>query len=261
MGAGEQWTGDERRSGDERRTRFEEWVFGERREEERRRGGIGTHAPDPTERLLRDLDLPSSVDFEPAAGTRGDAHPEEIATPTADAGVSHVPFPSERAAIARTLAPDHEPHDAIPSTAAIAGHPLHPSVVPLPIGALAGALASDVAYVVTKDPFFARAARLLTLAGLVTGTLAAVLGGVDFWTRGQIRSHRAAWLHVIGNAATLLLGGISLGLRTRDERLAAKGPGLVLSAISGLVLIVTGWLGGELSYRHRVGITERESDR
>ena len=74
--------------------------------------------------------------------------------------------------VLETLAPKHERHDAIPSTAAIAGHPLHPAVVPLPIGALTGALAADVAYAATNDPFFARAGRLLTLVGLVTGALA-----------------------------------------------------------------------------------------
>jgi uncharacterized membrane protein len=132
--------------------------------------------------------------------------------------------------------------------------------VPLPIGALTGALAADVAYAATNDPFFARAGRLLTLAGLVTGALAAVLGGVDFWSKRQIRSHPIAWFHVIGNAVMLVMSGISLGLRVRGGRDATLPAGLALSAASAAVLMVTGWLGGELSYRHRIGLTRSEEE-
>jgi uncharacterized membrane protein len=248
-----QWTGGERRSGDDRRTRFEAWAD-DRRREERRRGGVGTRHPDPTEALLNGMEVPATLAFEP----------RDVAPPTAgdDAGISHMPLASEPEAVtsglAKSLAPAHEPHDAIPSAAAIVGHPLHPSVVPLPIGAFVGALAADLAYLATKDAFFARAARLLTGAGLITGALAAVLGGIDFLTRSQIRSHRAAWLHAGGNAATLLLGGLSLGLRTRGDRASVAPAALALSLVSGLVLLVTGWLGGELSYRHRIGVTDSE---
>src|SRR4051794_34409094 len=230
----------------------------ERRLEERRRGGVGTHHPDPTQQLLEGIHLPDSLAFQPAQGTTGDQLAAAGAFEPTDAAVSHMPFSSEASAIAHALAPEHREHGPIPSTAAIAGHPLHPAVVPLPIGALAGALAADLGYALTKDPFFARAARLLTFAGLVTGGMAAVLGGIDFSTHSQVRSHRAAWLHAAGNAATLALAGLSLGLRSRHEQQAVLPAGLTLSAVSGVVLLVTGWLGGELSYRHRVGLTDKE---
>src|SRR3954447_24948563 len=195
----EQWAGDERRDGGDRRSRFEQWMADERRLEERRRGGVATRHPDPTQQLLEGIPLPDSLAFQPAQGTTGDQLAAAGAFEPTDAGVSHMPFSSEASAIAHALAPEHREHGPIPSTAAIAGHPLHPAVVPLPIGALAGALAADLGYALTKDPFFARAGRLLTFAGLVTGGMAAVLGGIDFWTHAQVRSHRAAWLHAAGN--------------------------------------------------------------
>ena len=43
----------------------------------------------------------------------------------------------------RARAFDHS--QGVPSTAAIAGHPLHPIVVPFPIAYLVGALATDLA--------------------------------------------------------------------------------------------------------------------
>ena len=68
----------------------------------------------------------------------------------------------------------------IPATAAIAGHPLHPLLVTLPIGFLIGAFLSDIAFYSTGDAFWARASAWLIGAGLVTGVLAAIAGLVDF---------------------------------------------------------------------------------
>ncbi len=152
---------------------------------------------------------------------------------------------------------DHEdaPTAAVPSVAAIAGHPLHPMIVPLPIGAFVGAFLSDVAYARTHDPFWARSARHLTDAGIVTGLLAGALGATDFSGREQIRRRPEAWLHAGGNAAVIGLAVVARALRGRNERAAAGGTGLLLSATGAAILGVTGWLGGELSYRYRIGVT------
>ena len=240
-----QWNGVERRDGSDRRRHPLPW-HDDRREAERRRGGFGVHHPNPTEALLRGIHAPAMLAFEPRGAT---AWTPGMDGPRGVGGLRHA------------LAPEHETHDAIPSTAAIAGHPLHPAVVPFPIGAFTGALVADVAYAATRDPFFARAGRMLTLAGLVTGAVAAILGGIDFWSTRQIRSHAIAWFHVLGNALVLGLGGISMAVRRDRGGRAVVPGGIALSAVSAMVLVVTGWLGGELSYRHRVGVTDREDDR
>ena len=143
----------------------------------------------------------------------------------------------------------------IPSLAAIAGHPLHPMVVPLPIGAFTFALASDVAYAVTRDRFWARASATLIGTGIATGALAGVLGATDFVGREQVREKGEAWFHAAGNAAALGLAAASLAVRRSDREKGIVPVGLALSAVIGLLLTITGWLGGELSYRHRVGVT------
>jgi uncharacterized membrane protein len=142
----------------------------------------------------------------------------------------------------------------IPSVAAIAGHPLHPMVVPLPIGALSLALASDIAYRTTHDKFFARASQALLGAGIVTGAVAAALGATDFLGRRQIRELRPSWLHAGGNLAAVWMSAASLALRRRNGHDAVVPVGLALSLATGSLLLVTGWLGGELSYRYRVGV-------
>lgn len=49
----------------------------------------------------------------------------------------------------------------VPSTVAIAGHPLHPLTVIFPIAFLAAALGTDLGYWLTEDFFWARASLWL----------------------------------------------------------------------------------------------------
>ena len=244
-----EWTGTERRGGRDRRSSSLAWTP-ERRSRERRRGGVGTRQPNPLAQLLEGVEPTRPEAFVPGS---------HAAEPAGQAG----PAP---AAIGKRLAPAHVPHDAIPSLAAVAGHPIHPMLVPLPIGSFVGALAADVAHAASGDPFFARAGRLLTGIGVVTGALAGAVGAVDFWGRREVRSHQAAWVHAGGNAAALGIGLLSLAARARrrgpldDPARTQDSAALALSLLTGGILVVTGWLGGELSYRHRVGVTEREKD-
>src|SRR5437868_7296682 len=93
--------------------------------------------------------------------------------------------------------------EPVESVAAIGGHPLHPIVVPLPIGSFVGAFVCDLAFAQTHDPFWARGARLLTGAGIVTGILAGSLGAMDFTGRQEVRRHTGAWAHAAGNITVL----------------------------------------------------------
>lgn len=144
---------------------------------------------------------------------------------------------------------------AIEAVAAIEGHPLHPVLVPLPIGSFVGAFLCDVAYLRTRDRFWARGARILTGAGLVSGALAGSLGALDFTGRREIRRHRAAWVHAGGNLSVLGMGLVSVLIRSKDERRAVARGALALSAASVALLGLTGWLGGELTFRDRIGVT------
>lgn len=139
---------------------------------------------------------------------------------------------------------------------AIHKHPLHPLLVPLPIGFLIGALIADVVFVYATDPFWARAAFWCIVAGIVTGAIAGLAGLVELLSIARARAMATAWFHGVGNVALLALAAINLAMRWNDYATPINPTGLVLSVVITAGLLVTGWLGGELSYRHGIGVSE-----
>jgi uncharacterized membrane protein len=142
------------------------------------------------------------------------------------------------------------------TVAAVNRHPLHPMLVPLPIGFLVGALIGDILFVATDDPFWARGAFWLLVGGVVTGLVAGLVGLVDLLGIQRARRLTMAWVHGVGNILALVLAFVNAVLRWSDYGASGNSTGLVLSIAVVLILLVTGWLGGELSYRHGIGVSE-----
>jgi uncharacterized membrane protein len=154
------------------------------------------------------------------------------------------------------------PRQDIPSTAAIRGHPIHPMLVPLPITFLIAAFLCDLAFWGTDNPFWAEVAVWSVGAGVVGGALAAVAGFTDYFGDDRIGMLHEARHHMIGNVTAMLLAIVSLIIRlTQGAEDGALPWGLLLSAIIVCILAYTGWLGGELSYRHRVGVIPEIGER
>jgi uncharacterized membrane protein len=148
------------------------------------------------------------------------------------------------------------PHPA--STAAIARHPIHPMLVPFPIACFTLTLLTDIAYWRTSNLMWKHFSEWLLLAGLVFGALAALAGAVDFLSRREIRAQRPAWPHAIGNVVVMLLALVNSFVHSADGWTGVVPWGLILSAATVLLLLVTGWLGGSLVYRHGVGVSHHE---
>ena len=140
------------------------------------------------------------------------------------------------------------------STAQIAGHPIHPMLVNFPIAAFVGTLASDIAFLGTSNIFWAIASQWLLLAGLVMAALAAIAGLIDFLSSARIRSIKAAWIHGIGNVLAVCLELWNYAVRSDPS--AVRSPGIYLSAVSVLILLVTGWMGWEMVYKHKVAVSD-----
>lgn len=146
--------------------------------------------------------------------------------------------------------------DPAPSTAAIRGHPIHPMLVPFPLAFLVAAFATDLAYWFTAELAWATASLWLLGAGFVMGLLAAGAGLIDFVTVHRVRHRTMGWVHAVGNATVLILAGINWAQRLADTAGSIVPWGLVLSLVIVALLGITGWAGGELSYRYRVGVMQ-----
>lgn len=147
-----------------------------------------------------------------------------------------------------------EPLSAIPSKAAIRGHPIHPILVTFPLAFLVALPVVDIVYGVTGRVFWADAAFVLLSAGLIAGALAALVGLVDFAGIRAVRKRRTAWWHVFANAGALTLALVNLLVRVGERADAVLPVGLLLSVVTAGLLAAGGWFGGELSYRHRIGV-------
>ncbi|AFY43019.1 DUF2231 domain-containing protein [Nostoc sp. PCC 7107] len=150
---------------------------------------------------------------------------------------------------------DREYRDTgVPSTVAIAGHPLHPLSVIFPIAFLAAALGSDFGYWLTRDFFWARASLWLIGLGLVGGLIAAAIGMSDFLKIERVRKRKAGWAHMILNVSILVLTLLNFILRWGDAEAHILPWGLLISLVVGTLTSVSGWFGAELSYRHKIGV-------
>ena len=140
------------------------------------------------------------------------------------------------------------------STASLFGHPLHPLLVPFPIVGFIGALLCDIVYANTADMQWANFAVWLLTAGLVMGSLAVVAGLTDYLGDRRVRSIKAATVHGVGNIVVMLLALWNVFVHSRDAWTSVVPEGLILSIVTVLLMGVTGWLGGALVYRDRVGV-------
>jgi len=143
------------------------------------------------------------------------------------------------------------------STAHIGGHPIHPMLIPFPIAFFVATFVADVVFWRTNNAGWAAASVWFLGAGLVTAALAAVAGLIDFLGESRIRQISKAWWHAGLNVSAVLLSLWSFFLRYGDV-MNILPTGLLLSTIVVGLLLVSGWLGGELVFRGRVGVADEQ---
>jgi uncharacterized membrane protein len=111
----------------------------------------------------------------------------------------------------------------------------------------------------TGQDAFATGALWLLGAGLVGAVLAAVTGLTDLFGDPRIRDLSEAWHHAIGNVIMVVIQLFSFYERYRYGSSAVVPLGLSLSLVSVLIMLFTGWKGGELVFRHRVAVHDDAS--
>jgi uncharacterized membrane protein len=143
------------------------------------------------------------------------------------------------------------------STASIAGHPIHPMLIPFPVVFLVTAFVTDLVFWRTGNAAWATVSIWLLGAGIIMALVAAVFGFTDLLGDQRIRDITDAWLHMGGNLIAVVLALINWYIRYRSGAAAGVFPwGIWLSLITVLLLLFNGWKGWELVYRHHVGISD-----
>ena len=145
-------------------------------------------------------------------------------------------------------------HDHPRSTARIATHPIHPMLVPFPIVCFIGVFVVDLLYV-RGDTGVATASNWLLGIGLATAALAAIAGLTEFFGDSRVRALGDAAKHMVANVIAVLIEAANLYLRLGNPDFIGS-TGIYLSGLVVLILLYSGWKGGELVYRHGVGVLD-----
>lgn len=151
-----------------------------------------------------------------------------------------------------------------PVSAAIAGpygHPFHPILVTVPIGAWVSSLVFDVGSLVVDDGRYLVQGSLWLIAIGVLGALAAAtVGALDLLAIPTgTRAFRTGLVHMSLNLAITAAYAVNYLLRVGDDADSVPAGALVLSVVSLATLGVSGFLGGMLAYRFGVRVADEDT--
>jgi len=129
------------------------------------------------------------------------------------------------------------------------GHPLHPMLTDVTLGAWMYASLLDLVALVTRSKKAEHIGDALAAVGVASAVPTALAGTADYSGIKRGAAPLAA-LHALLNAEALIYYSLSLLARRQDQRLRAT----ILSQFGLGTVMLSGYLGGSLSFKHRVGV-------
>lgn len=143
------------------------------------------------------------------------------------------------------------------------GHPFHPILVTVPIGAWVASLVFDIAsHVVHRPGFLTQGSQWLIAVGVIGALLAAIAGFLDlFAIPTATPAFRTALVHMSLNllVTAAYVGNFLWRHSTYTDGGSVGLGGLILSAVSLAALGVSGFLGGKLAYRYGVRVADEST--
>ena len=144
------------------------------------------------------------------------------------------------------------------SPASLGGHPVHPMLIPFPIALWVFSLVADVIYLWRGNPVWRDWVAFYTLLGGIIGAaLAAVPGLIDWLSITDREVKKIANWHARLNVIALLIFAASFYLRTAGGASIVGGSytiPVLLSVVGVILITISGWLGGEMVFRHGVAV-------
>lgn len=137
--------------------------------------------------------------------------------------------------------------------AQIAGHPIHPMLVTIPIGLWIFSLVCDFVAMQSAAPETWAAASYYAMVGGILGALAAAVPGlIDLISLHNNPVQSTALKHMALNLVIVALYVVNAWMRSGDA--APGGTPLLLSVVAIAMLLVSGWLGGKMVYEAGVAV-------
>ena len=137
--------------------------------------------------------------------------------------------------------------------ASIAGHPIHPMLVPIAIGCFVFSFAADVICMVRGNPSLWNPLAYYVMLGGIVGALAAALPGlIDLLSLPPGPVKKIAVTHMSINLLVVAIYVWNAWMRHVSPA-DLKVP-MILSAVTILMLLFSGWLGGKMVFEHGVGV-------
>jgi len=137
--------------------------------------------------------------------------------------------------------------------ASIAGHPIHPMLVPIPIGLWIFSLVCDLIHAGgSSNPAWTTVAFYAMGGGIIGALAAAVFGLVDLLSL-PAGPRSTAIKHMSINLLVVVLYVVNFWARM--GRTENPGGLIWLSVVAILLLVVSGWLGGKMVYENGVAVT------
>jgi|SRR5690242_15166605 len=139
--------------------------------------------------------------------------------------------------------------------ASIARHPIHPMIIPLPIGLWVFSFICDLIFVFGSGAPVWKTVALYTMVGGVVGALIAAVPGLIDLVSLPPEPRKTALIHMTINLTIVVLFLINIWMRISagDAGAASNGP-VWLSLVAIALLLVSGWLGGKLVYESGVAV-------
>ena len=142
--------------------------------------------------------------------------------------------------------------------ASIAGHPIHPMLVPIAIGGFVLSLVFDIVCLATGQVQpWATVAYYTMIGGIVGALVAAVFGFIDMLSIPAGATKKVALTHMAINLVVVVLFIFNAGMRSADA--SPGGTPFVLSLVGLVLLMVSGWLGGKMVFEAGVGVSGGEA--
>ena len=130
------------------------------------------------------------------------------------------------------------------------GHPLHPVITDIPIGAWTLAVLFDIIYLFNRSQTWVSAADLTIFVG-VLGALGAAVTGYTDWNETVDRERRVGITHGLLNTVVLVVYLVSLIIRVTG---GSRGLAIVLAFIGYALVVTAAYLGGDMVFSIGTGV-------